>query len=1782
MTADINEVVAQIRKGDKIGLLVYLHHGGDANARNSMGWTLLHIACFEGKTEIVEILLDNGAQVNACTTDMATPLHRASSQGCRGAVAALLNKNAYVNAQDKNGNTALHEAARGAYTSIVKALINQKADKEKLNNRKQKFTDLVGQQLMPAVASGDTETLALWLDWGLSPNTCGSLGWSLLHHASVSGQAEVAALLIDRGANLETLDSNKSSALHAASFHGSKDIVKLLLKNGANPNLQDQRGNTPLHSAVSGSHAEIINLLLEGGADTSIANHENMVFKHIVKDVLVKTVHEGKTSQVTALLKGHADPDTRDAFGTPLICVAAFNKDLLIVDALLEAGADPNLSSTDSKKTALHYAAFWDDLFIIKSLLDRKAKIDPVDRFGNTPLHEAASEGHVDVITMLTGRLAAINTPNLDGNTPLHLAAKAGETAAVELLLEKTANESFLNKNGQLYSDLALINAVRTEMPDKVMAGLAWGGDPNTKDQKGWTLLHHAVFKGSLEITSMLLECGAEVDEVDIHGRTALIVAAYRGNCAIASRLIDAGANMERQDLEGQTALHWAAREGSVETVLCLIDHGADTAIKDNAGRFFKHWLVKHLYLAVRHTDPEKVEALLSAGADQFTRVEGTDVTPREEAKRRKSFSILKLMVARSQLTHTYEEEFDFWNMPAIEDLRVLFKGEDSSDEDSEEEAEWKMKNAEVVVSAKELFADDNNELWEVWDEKPKWITSKELCQEDVQDFWQSWEETSEKPRQRSRSPPPPARSNDDSETESDEETDESGNSNEDEVRKPLEELQQDAEGKFFFAIPAKEIFKEDSSWLDEFDDSKYSSSKAIPAREAFKEDDSWLESDDEEEYKPSKAIPAKEAFKEDYSWLNNNEDFTFKQSNAIPLQDAFKEDDSWLNSDDEVEYEPTKTIRKEEACKEDDSLSDSDGDSTLATALPDKEIFKEYESLLNSDDESGDSLPNVIGAQEAFKEDDSWLNSEESESAQACLSDDGDTESCDINQFKKTVTDETSWMEEEDDSGYSSTKITLPKEHSEVLSQNPNGSTPHEICHSICPIDNFKNNLTCSLSALGEQDSGDNEGWKKDSEVSELVEKLDISSFGIGKDENDDSLCSSDESITDTKVSRDSGDTSAESKCEGEASVSRIRKNWDDTRDSMMTDKSSQKSDSSRHLPHRSRIRSNGKNSDLINGSDTHTTAILNPVMEVGSLAAMQQNCSEVDLHGIMEDNQDKTPKSFSECFGFAFGRPIMKEHNDTSLVTRTTNSNTPLLYGGRKNSVIAYNTNLSDALAYSLSNEDCFKSEDTSYMNDMIHGRFPIVEKGLQYTPFYKVPSKKEKIRFATTFTTSKDGLLSLNSDYNSTPSGNVGIPRCLPEFKTGGFGSFRFSELMTRDENDYKQLERTEGLSSSNVDSCSQVCLLSEPEVVQRVLVRMPAALDSSLEESGECEPIVEEYKDALASDDHKNSLDIPSAVTRLTSTEAIDESPINVFEVNDRNDRIDETFHHCESEVIRNTQLLQNDHSMQNKDLQNVLMKDDVTDFSPCYSDNGKKDNEQHLISKTPTASSFSGFQTRKSCSPLPETQESLTSRENTSSLAQNFASLPELKTFLYSSLDVDKILEPEVKSVRETCLVKCRALLSQNKPNNEVVDEQENSHRSNLSPTSETHTVAFTDSEAVSVPKNKLKEEENKFKNDSPLNPQFSLEDVDDAGHALLPSTSVTQGDSYGIDEVQPTPDFSETEIAVVVPEEDTHREMKPKPKNSSDDGKDSALMSFISFCVFILFITSYLLLKWFT
>jgi ankyrin repeat protein len=72
-----------------------LHRGAHVNARQEGGWTPLHIAAAEGRTEICGLLLDRGADVNAEDEDGNTPLYLAAKDG-HTETAALLREHGGV------------------------------------------------------------------------------------------------------------------------------------------------------------------------------------------------------------------------------------------------------------------------------------------------------------------------------------------------------------------------------------------------------------------------------------------------------------------------------------------------------------------------------------------------------------------------------------------------------------------------------------------------------------------------------------------------------------------------------------------------------------------------------------------------------------------------------------------------------------------------------------------------------------------------------------------------------------------------------------------------------------------------------------------------------------------------------------------------------------------------------------------------------------------------------------------------------------------------------------------------------------------------------------------------------------------------------------------------------------------------------------------------------------------------------------------------------------------------------------------------------------------------------------------------------------------------------------------------------------------------------------------------------------------------------------------------------------------------------------------------------
>ena len=123
--------------------------------------------------------------------------------------------------------------------------------------------------------------------------------------------------------------------------------------------------------------------------------------------------------------------------GTP-VADAAGKADRAMVRTLVQRHADVNAPQVDGM-TALHWAAYQDDLDTVALLVRAGANVKAANRYGVTPLSLACTNGNLAMVVLL---LKAGADPNLalpGGETPLMTASRVGTLATVQALLESGA-----------------------------------------------------------------------------------------------------------------------------------------------------------------------------------------------------------------------------------------------------------------------------------------------------------------------------------------------------------------------------------------------------------------------------------------------------------------------------------------------------------------------------------------------------------------------------------------------------------------------------------------------------------------------------------------------------------------------------------------------------------------------------------------------------------------------------------------------------------------------------------------------------------------------------------------------------------------------------------------------------------------------------------------------------------------------------------------------------------------------------------------------------------------------------------------------------------------------------------------------------------------------------------------------------------------------------------------------------------------------------------------------
>ena len=329
-----------------------------------------------------------------------------------------------------------------------------------------------------------------------------------------------------------------------------------------------------------------------------------------------------------------------------LLVDAAEQQDITTIRKLLDDGVDVDAAQVDGM-TALHWAAYHDDLPVATLLVEHKADVNAKNRYGVPPLSLACTNGNGRIVKLLLDAGADPSAKLRSGETPLMTAARTGRVAPVKALIAAGADVNAEDRNEQT----AVMWAAADGHAEVIQLLIDAGADFLSPLDSGFTPLFFAVREGRTDVVRTLLTAGADVNEElrpTSGGRkersNALILAVENGHFELAAFLLANGANPNAEPA-GFTALHaitWVRRPlrgdtdpapigsgnlSSLDFVRRLLQSGADVNARygerssgtsrysGGKAQFGKDGATA-LLMAARNSDLPLLRLLLEGGAD--------------------------------------------------------------------------------------------------------------------------------------------------------------------------------------------------------------------------------------------------------------------------------------------------------------------------------------------------------------------------------------------------------------------------------------------------------------------------------------------------------------------------------------------------------------------------------------------------------------------------------------------------------------------------------------------------------------------------------------------------------------------------------------------------------------------------------------------------------------------------------------------------------------------------------------------------------------------------------------------------------------------------------------------------------------------------------------------------------------------------------------------------------------------------------------------------------------
>jgi ankyrin repeat protein len=380
---------------DNAAVLKLIEMGIDLEAKNTSGFTALHLACRSGgrsPAATVKLLVEHGADIEARSNEQDTPLHLASHNQSLATAEVLLTHHANFRAINKWNHTPLYLAKFGEWYSVGVAEESQAP-----------MISLLERYCATLAEPNETPRQQITSRSSIP-----------LHWAAKSNKILLVRQHLDAKEPVDEKATDGSTALHYA-VEGSRslEITALLLERGADPNARRVTdGYAPLHVRVSTSY---------------------------LRDAAAYAI-------LDKLISYKADVRARAANNQSVVGLAACQNLATPIQRLLEEGADVN-SPFLNTRSALNVAAWHAHIETMKVLIDAKANVNN-DESGQVPFLEiVCSRGaskdlnrYVEGAKMLLDAGADINYKYCGSATALGRAVFNGNLGLVKLLMDRRAD----------------------------------------------------------------------------------------------------------------------------------------------------------------------------------------------------------------------------------------------------------------------------------------------------------------------------------------------------------------------------------------------------------------------------------------------------------------------------------------------------------------------------------------------------------------------------------------------------------------------------------------------------------------------------------------------------------------------------------------------------------------------------------------------------------------------------------------------------------------------------------------------------------------------------------------------------------------------------------------------------------------------------------------------------------------------------------------------------------------------------------------------------------------------------------------------------------------------------------------------------------------------------------------------------------------------------------------------------------------------------------------------